>query len=190
MSDLDYETVAADLARRDTLDEGREDSPLAQADDALVLDTSGLSDRRGRGVDSSPPWRRRPPDDQDREPVRQLPTPRCLVPLPSTASCAAIVWVLAKLLFRLEVHGRENVPATGAFILAPGAHRSNIEIFVVCLHHPPPPALHGQGLALEERRVGLVLVVARAASPINRDSADREALTTCARAARPRGRPW
>jgi len=43
VADLDYETVAADLARRDTLDEGREDSPLAQADDALVLDTSGMS---------------------------------------------------------------------------------------------------------------------------------------------------
>ncbi|HEY5886882.1 MAG TPA: (d)CMP kinase, partial [Acidimicrobiales bacterium] len=43
VTDLDYETVAADLARRDTLDEGREDSPLAQADDALVLDTTGLS---------------------------------------------------------------------------------------------------------------------------------------------------
>jgi CMP/dCMP kinase len=43
VTDLDYETVAADLARRDTLDEGREDSPLARADDALVLDTSGLS---------------------------------------------------------------------------------------------------------------------------------------------------
>ena len=43
VSDLDYETVAADLARRDTLDEGREDSPLATADDALVLDTSGMS---------------------------------------------------------------------------------------------------------------------------------------------------
>jgi cytidylate kinase len=43
VTDLDYETVAADLARRDTLDEGREDSPLAQADDALILDTSGMS---------------------------------------------------------------------------------------------------------------------------------------------------
>lgn len=43
VSDLDYETVATDLARRDTLDEGREDSPLAQADDALVLDTTGMS---------------------------------------------------------------------------------------------------------------------------------------------------
>jgi cytidylate kinase len=43
VTDLDYETVAADLARRDTLDEGRDDSPLTQADDALVLDTSGMT---------------------------------------------------------------------------------------------------------------------------------------------------
>jgi len=43
VSDLDYETVAADLARRDALDEGRTDSPLAQADDATIIDTSNLS---------------------------------------------------------------------------------------------------------------------------------------------------
>jgi len=43
VSDLDYETVAADLARRDALDQGRVDSPLAQADDATIIDTSNLS---------------------------------------------------------------------------------------------------------------------------------------------------
>ena len=40
VTDLSYETVAADLARRDALDQGREDSPLAQADDAVVVDTT------------------------------------------------------------------------------------------------------------------------------------------------------
>ena len=43
VSDLDYETVAADLARRDALDQGRDVSPLAEADDAFVVDTSGLT---------------------------------------------------------------------------------------------------------------------------------------------------
>lgn len=43
VTDLDYETVAADLARRDALDQGREVSPLAEADDAFLLDTTGLS---------------------------------------------------------------------------------------------------------------------------------------------------
>ena len=43
VADLDYATVAADLARRDALDQGRELSPLAEADDAHVVDTTGLS---------------------------------------------------------------------------------------------------------------------------------------------------
>jgi cytidylate kinase len=42
VTDLDYETVAADLARRDALDQGREVSPLAEADDAFLVDTTGL----------------------------------------------------------------------------------------------------------------------------------------------------
>jgi cytidylate kinase len=40
VTDLDYATVAADLARRDALDQGREASPLAQAGDAVEVDTS------------------------------------------------------------------------------------------------------------------------------------------------------
>ena len=43
VEDLSYETVAADLARRDALDQGRDASPLTEADDALVVDTSELS---------------------------------------------------------------------------------------------------------------------------------------------------
>jgi cytidylate kinase len=43
VSDLDYETVAADLARRDALDQGRETSPLTEAPDAFVVDTTGLA---------------------------------------------------------------------------------------------------------------------------------------------------
>jgi CMP/dCMP kinase len=40
VTDLDYETVAADLARRDALDQGREVSPLAEAGDAIAIDTT------------------------------------------------------------------------------------------------------------------------------------------------------
>ncbi len=42
VSDLDYETVAADLARRDALDQGRDTSPLTRAGDAVEVDTSDL----------------------------------------------------------------------------------------------------------------------------------------------------
>ena len=40
---LDYETVAADIARRDALDQGREADPLRLADGALVIDTSDMT---------------------------------------------------------------------------------------------------------------------------------------------------
>ena len=42
VTDLDYETVAADIARRDALDQGRESSPLTRAGDAVEVDTSDL----------------------------------------------------------------------------------------------------------------------------------------------------
>lgn len=43
VTDLDYETVAADIAHRDALDQGRSDSPLRTADDAVTIDTSDLT---------------------------------------------------------------------------------------------------------------------------------------------------
>jgi CMP/dCMP kinase len=43
VSDLDYETVAADMARRDAFDQGREADPLRPAADAVQFDTSDMS---------------------------------------------------------------------------------------------------------------------------------------------------
>ena len=43
MTELDYDSVAADIARRDAADQGRADSPLQQADDAVTVDTTGLT---------------------------------------------------------------------------------------------------------------------------------------------------
>jgi cytidylate kinase len=43
VTDLDYNAVAADLARRDQADSNRVHDPLRQADDAIEVDTTGLS---------------------------------------------------------------------------------------------------------------------------------------------------
>lgn len=43
MTDLDYDEVAADIARRDAADSDRADSPLSTAGDATVVDTSELT---------------------------------------------------------------------------------------------------------------------------------------------------
>ena len=39
--DLAYEEVAASIAERDALDQGREHTPLTESDDAIVIDTTG-----------------------------------------------------------------------------------------------------------------------------------------------------
>jgi CMP/dCMP kinase len=41
VSDLAYEEVAAAIAERDARDQGRMDGPLLEADDAVVVDTTG-----------------------------------------------------------------------------------------------------------------------------------------------------
>ena len=41
LTDLRYEEVAASIAERDALDQGRVVNPLVQADDAVVIDTTG-----------------------------------------------------------------------------------------------------------------------------------------------------
>ncbi len=40
VTDLDYEAVVADMARRDTVDSERSADPLRQTDDAVLIDTS------------------------------------------------------------------------------------------------------------------------------------------------------
>lgn len=42
VTDLDYDDVAADIARRDAFDQTRETDPLRMAGDALVIDTSSM----------------------------------------------------------------------------------------------------------------------------------------------------
>jgi len=43
VTDLDYDTVAADIARRDAFDQNRETDPLRRADGALEVDTTYLT---------------------------------------------------------------------------------------------------------------------------------------------------
>ena len=43
VTDLDYQQVAIDLAKRDQADSSRSTDPLRQADDAVEVDTTGLS---------------------------------------------------------------------------------------------------------------------------------------------------
>ena len=85
------------------------------------------------------------------------------------------IWVASKLWFRIEIRGREHIPKEGAFVLAPGAHRSNIETLVVCLVTRRRLRYMGKD-SLWKPRIGDWILSALGGFPVNRSGADREAL--------------
>jgi 1-acyl-sn-glycerol-3-phosphate acyltransferase len=88
----------------------------------------------------------------------------------------ALIAFFAKLLLRIEVHGRENIPATGAFVLAPGAHRSNIETFVVSVVTKRRMRFMGKD-TLWKHAAPDWFFSSLGGFPIHREGADREALS-------------
>lgn len=86
---------------------------------------------------------------------------------------------LAKLWFRLEVRGTENVPAHGPFVLAP-VHRSNLDFILVATVRRPRMRYMGKASIWKSTLLGK-FVSMLGAFPVHRGSADREALRTCMR---------
>jgi len=88
-----------------------------------------------------------------------------------------LIGVLAKLLGRVEVIGRENVPASGAFVLAP-VHRSNIDFALASLVTTRRMRYMTKDSVWKSRALG-AFVSFLGGFPVRRGTADREALRTC-----------
>ena len=197
VTDLDYETVAADIARRDALDQGRADSPLAQAEGAVVVDTSH------RSVDDIVDelvGRLAPPPVAEPKPVRS--SSEAAAVETSTAPPArggdagrhgharagtrgelvfyafvrAVLLGFGRLLLRVRASGTEHVPAEGAFILSP-VHRSNLDFMLVLMTTRRRLRFLGKD-TLWKGLWGKVFT-ALGGIPVARGAADRDALRTC-----------
>jgi len=185
VTELDYEQVAADIAKRDALDQGREDSPLTQVDGALEVDTSNLS------VDEIVDLleRRLQPPSTSAEPGESAVAPSPSSPARASirshgpslgerllyAGVRAALVGFGRVFFRIRVEGLENVPASGPFILSP-IHRSNIDFLVVLvcakrrMRYMAKDTLWKAGFGRLWKALGGI--------PVHRGSADREALRT------------
>ena len=105
----DFATVLADIRQRDYQDSHRAVAPLKQADDAILVDTSSI------GL-------------QESFDLRGLTMLLYWILLP-------IVWVLAHILFRFEVIGRENLKAVRdgrAYVIAPN-HIANLDPVLIAI---------------------------------------------------------
>jgi 1-acyl-sn-glycerol-3-phosphate acyltransferase len=92
------------------------------------------------------------------------------------------VEAFCRLYWRVEVRGREHVPAQGAYVIAP-VHRSNVDTLLVgCLTHRRVRYM-GKDTLWKYRWSG-ALFSSLGAFPVHRGSPDREALRACEEAVR------
>jgi 1-acyl-sn-glycerol-3-phosphate acyltransferase len=86
-----------------------------------------------------------------------------------------LVTVLAKIWFRTEVHGRENLPTSGAFIVSP-VHRSNLDTPLLPVIRREPIRFMGKDSLWEASRFAAWFLTTLGGFPVDREGADRGAL--------------
>lgn len=85
-----------------------------------------------------------------------------------------LIWLVAKLLWRISFEGLENIPRTGAFVMAP-VHRSFIDFGLVSGTTRRPMGYMGKKSLWTNKYLG-AFITHLGAYPVNRGAPDREAL--------------
>lgn len=88
-----------------------------------------------------------------------------------------LIEVFCRIYFRLRVYGTDNIPKTGAFILAP-IHRSNVDSPILSVVTKRRLRFMGKDSLWKIKPIGLILS-ALGGFPVTRGSADLEALKRC-----------
>jgi len=189
---LAVETVQADLLRRDRLDSSRSASPLAVADDAVVIDTTGRSvddivaevvarltgaGAAGGAAATAARAEHHGALVRDRRGVWR---PDARGPLGAAFDrafyrfCRGAIELFARTYWRLSVEGTEHLPRGGAYIVAP-VHRSNIDTPLVGCITKRRLRFMGKD-SLWKGRAGARFLSALGGFPVHRGTADRDAL--------------
>jgi 1-acyl-sn-glycerol-3-phosphate acyltransferase len=88
-----------------------------------------------------------------------------------------LIHAAAKLVGRVSVVGADNLPAEGAFVLAP-VHRSNVDFALTSILTTRPMRYMGKDSIWKSKLLGR-FVTMLGAFPVHRGSADRDALKAC-----------
>jgi cytidylate kinase len=176
--DQPYEQLLVDIEARDAYDSGRALAPLRKADDAVVVDTTGMTVQQvigavcglaqaaddtsgGRSVRRARKWPlsrlvRGPLDDWFYRVAYSLIPP------------------VLRLLFRMQVVGLENIPAEGPVVLACN-HRSNLDPFFLGSACPREIHFMAKGELWKFKPLGWV-ISGLGTFPVNRGEVDRAAV--------------
>jgi 1-acyl-sn-glycerol-3-phosphate acyltransferase len=85
-----------------------------------------------------------------------------------------LIWLVAKVLWRISFEGLQNVPRSGAFVLAP-VHRSFIDFGLVSAVTRRPMGFMGKESLWKNKWLG-AFITHLGAYPVNRGAPDRESL--------------
>jgi CMP/dCMP kinase len=186
---LKVESIQAEMARRDLLDASRAAGPLAVADDAVVIDTTGRSVddivdevmARLRAASGSPAraggsgplvrdsrgvWRPEAPSPRAEVFDRWL-----------YRVCRAAIHGFARVYWRLSIDGTANLPPAGSYVVAP-VHRSNIDTPLIgCITRRRLRFLGKD--SLWKNRASARFFSALGGFPVHRGTVDRDALRRC-----------
>jgi 1-acyl-sn-glycerol-3-phosphate acyltransferase len=89
----------------------------------------------------------------------------------------SLVWWFTQAFTRLDIEGRDHLPTSGAYVLAP-VHRSYVDTPIVACVSSRRIRFMGKQEIWKYPRLGW-LVSILGAFPVNRGTADREALSNC-----------
>lgn len=183
------EELIADIAARDAYDSGRELAPLRKADDAVEIDTTGmtidevvaavcaLATGDKTGSTAVPAMPTVPPVPTGTRAGSKWPLSRMIRgPLDKALYRFAFSFIppLVRFFFRVRIDGAENVPATGAVVLASN-HRSNLDPFFLGSSSPRMVHFMAKSELWSFKPLGW-LVDRLGAFPVNRGEADRRAV--------------
>jgi cytidylate kinase len=185
---LAVESIQAEMARRDLLDASRAAGPLAVADDAVVIDTTGRSVddivgevlARVRAAGEPPPATGGAPLVRDSRGVwrPEPPSPRAEVfDRWLYRLCRTAILGFARAYWRLSIDGTANLPPAGAYVVAP-VHRSNIDTPLIgCITRRRLRFLGKD--SLWKNRSSARFFSALGGFPVHRGTVDRDALRRC-----------
>jgi cytidylate kinase len=170
--------LIADITARDAYDSGRELAPLRKADDAVEIDTTGMSiEQVVSAVCALASAKRLDLPVGAAEAPRKWPLSRLARgPLDDWLYRFAygLIPPLFRLLWRMRIKGLEHFPATGAVVVACN-HRSNLDPFF--LGSACPREIHFMAKAEIWKFKPLGRLVDRLGTfPVNRGEADRRAV--------------
>jgi cytidylate kinase len=182
--------LIADITARDAYDSGRALAPLRKADDAVEIDTTGLTidqvidlvcARAAAARPSSPTATANVGNEPTAPPPpaapRRLRLSRMVSgPLDTLLYRFAYSFIppLWKLLFRVKISGREHIPSSGTVVLACN-HRSNLDPFFLGVSFPRQIHFMAKAELWKVKALGL-LIDRLGAISISRGRADRQAI--------------